>query len=216
MNHDQIVDESAEEAKDSGSRKLIFILAALAILGFAVAVVATWTAWGQKQQQVNAGKNLAIQLQQACDEHDITSVQIRRLCDKAEEVQKVTEQGPQGPPGIGGIQGPPGPQGPVGPPGPQGLMGLLGAQGVQGQTGQAGQQGSTGPQGPPGAVGEPGPAGPEGPQGDTGPRGEKGDSAFPFTFTFTVPGTPGLGNDRTYTVHCTADGCTVTEEGTAQ
>jgi hypothetical protein len=209
-----IINQAAQDGKDHGSRRIMLLLAVLTVLGFFTAIVAGWIAWGQKQNQVDAGRDLATQVQKACASGALEADEFERLCKKADQVQEVAKEGPQGPPGISGLQGPPGPPGPMGPQGPQGLMGMMGLPGANGATGGPGP---TGLQGPPGPAGEPGPVGPEGPQGEPGPRGEKGDpgeSAYPFSFTFTVSGN-GLGADTTYTVNCTTDGCTVTkQEGT--
>jgi hypothetical protein len=96
-----------------------------------------------------------------------------------EESRPVTpEQGPTGSTGATGPQGEPGSDSLIpGPTGPVGAPGASGAPGSPGEPGQSvvGPQGDTGPQGPPGDVG---------PAGPTGPAGE---SAFPFSFSFTVP-----------------------------
>lgn len=220
MSHDEIIEDSARDGKDPGTRRLILFLSIVALLGFLTAGVAGWTAWSEKQQQVNAGKDLAIQVQAACNDDKVDTADLKQICAQAKDVEQIAKDGPQGPPGIPGIQGPPGPQGPVGPQGPQGIQGLMGLMGLRGDPGADGTPGATGAAGPAGTPGEPGPEGPPGPPGPQGDKGEKGDpgpagqSAFPFTFQFTVQGN-GLGSDRTYTVTCTADGCTVqTEEGT--
>lgn len=114
------------------------------------------------------------------------------------------ERGPSGPRGIAGEVGQPGPQGPPGPQGATGARGSQGSPGPQGERGGSGPQGERGPEGPPGPAG---PQGEQGPPGEQGPRGPTGQSAFPFTFTFTVPTSPVT--SETYTVTCTADGCTV-------
>lgn len=49
-----IVEAAAEDGKDHGTRRVILVLALLALLGFATAIIAGWIAWDQKQQQVNA------------------------------------------------------------------------------------------------------------------------------------------------------------------
>ena len=53
-----------------------------------------------------------------------------------------------------------------------------------------------------------GPPGPQGQDGARGAPGQDGADAFPFAFTFVIPGdltTP----DRTYRVMCTLAGCDV-------
>jgi hypothetical protein len=108
--------------------------------------------------------------------------------------------GPPGIPGIPGLQGPPGPQGP---PGRDGLNGQDGDRGPAGQTGRAGLAGQDGQDGGTGSAGE------DGQDGRDGAPGEGGQSAFPFTFTFTVRTSPL--QSTTYIVTCMVDGCTVTE-----
>lgn len=121
----------------------------------------------------------------------------------------------------------PGPQGEPGARGPRGLScieqlsfqqcrgneGTRGKRGKQGAPGEdstvPGPQGERGPRGAPGEDGPQGPAGERGPAGPPGPQGERGESAYPFTFTFTVQQNPA--QSTTYTVTCTPDGCTVSE-----
>ncbi|MGV8973205.1 MAG: hypothetical protein ACOH10_12860 [Rhodoglobus sp.] len=95
-------------------------------------------------------------------------------------------QGIFGEPGQNGSTGPEGPAGPVGANGPTGAIGPAGTEagptGPEGPTGTTGMMGATGPAGPEGPAGL---AGPIGPIGATGPAGP---SAFPFTFTFSIPG----------------------------
>jgi hypothetical protein len=133
--------------------------------------------------------------------------------------------GPPGAQGPQGLQGPPGDVGPIGDRGPRGFMGLIGPRGPAGEMGPQGEpgapgetgapgapgpkggQGDTGPQGP---AGPPGPAGLPGERGPAGSQGPPGQSAYPFTFTFTVQ--QNLAQSTTYTVECRAAGepCTVT------
>lgn len=113
------------------------------------------------------------------------------------------------------IEGQPGPIGPRGQRGAPGADGKDGADGqdseVPGPPGPAskvpGPQGPPGPPGTPGATGPAGPTGPTGPAGKDGSDGDDGDDALPFTFTFTVQTNPV--QSTTYTVTCTAGGCTV-------
>lgn len=102
----------------------------------------------------------------------------------------------------GATAGPMGPPGPAGPVGPAGMDGTDGTEGTDGAPGAPGAQGEPGAIGAPGPAGPQGPAGPEGATGPAGPQGEPGQSAFPFTFAFTVTG-PG-NQATTYTVTCTA------------
>lgn len=142
------------------------------------------------------------------------AAQVRDLGGKP-VVQPSTIPGPQGAQGLPGLQGPTGPPGADGPPGdrgPQGRPGDTGARGDRGPdgaTGSPGVDGQTGDTGAQGPAGPPGDRGEPGPQGPPGPQGEPGESAFPFTFTFTVQTSPV--QSTTYTVTCTVDGCTVTE-----
>lgn len=103
----------------------------------------------------------------------------------------------------------PGPRGAQGPRGPQGQPGPAGNDGSDGRNGDPGSRGPAGPTGTSGPIGPAGPAGPPGPPGATGergPAGEPGPSPYPFTFTFVVDN---LGQSTTYTVTCTASGCSV-------
>jgi len=123
----------------------------------------------------------------------------RRLIKAGEK--PVTEPTPEaGPQGIPGLQGPPGEDGEPGPPGRRGRAGEDGTDGATGTNGRNGQDGERGPMGPPG---------PAGVDGTNGRDGEDGQSAFPFTFTFTVQQNPL--QSTTYTVTCTVEACTVAE-----
>lgn len=97
-----------------------------------------------------------------------------------------------------------------------------GPRGQQGQpgksiTGAPGSTGATGPQGPGPTVAQMAAAVADycaggrctGPAGSNGTDGKDGQSAFPFTFRFTVQTNPV--QSTTYTVTCQVDGCTVTE-----
>jgi len=225
---DEIVREATLDGKDHRSRKIIIVLSILALVGFVTAGVAGYIAWGDKQEQVNAGKSLAVQVQQACQDQTVNTEDVRQLCEKAKQVEKITEEGPQGPPGLPGVSGQPGlpgddgedgspgPRGPAGAKGDTGEPGAAGSAGEPGQSGSNGAPGETGPQGPQGergAPGETGPQGPQGPAGERGPEGPAGPSAYPFTFVFTIPGDL-VDPDRTFTVTCLApaEPC-ITEEG---
>lgn len=129
--------------------------------------------------------------------------------------------GPRGATGLSGPRGKPGPPGKSGAPGKDGSQGRPGAS-VTGPPGSPGSPGADGDDGPPGAAGPPGKdgkdgapgkdgaQGPAGPQGPPGVTGETGASAFPFSFTFTVPGAI-PGTSTTYSVACSVDGCAVSE-----
>lgn len=115
-------------------------------------------------------------------------------------------------PGPRGLRGLPGEDGRDGSDGRtvRGENGSAGSSGADGESGAPGAKGDTGAPGPAGPAGEPGPAGPGGPAGPPGPAGPAGQSAFPFTFSFTVQQNPAQAT--TYTVTCRADGCTVTSD----
>lgn len=103
-----------------------------------------------------------------------------------------------------------GKDGPPGPPGPPGRDGVDGEPGKNGRPGADGADGSPGPAGAAGPAGPPGPAGKDGAPGKDGADGADGQSAFPFSFSFTVPHP--VGGGTTYTVTCDAPGaCAVTE-----
>jgi hypothetical protein len=119
-------------------------------------------------------------------------------------------QGPQGEPGYPGEVGAQGPEGPAGPPGEDGSQGPPGPAGTPGPKGQAGSDGASGSDGSPGPQGNQGPPGPQGeqgPRGEQGPAGQSGSdgaNAFPFTFSFEVPGVVGS-RTVTCTVRSTTD-----------
>lgn len=120
-------------------------------------------------------------------------------------------RGPSGTEGDRGARGPAGGRGLAGKPGPPGPGGATGAAGARGEPGPSGSSGSDGARGEPGPQGERGPAGEPGAPGAPGAAGAPGadgQSAYPFTFVFTVPGVV-PGDDTTYTVTCLADGCMV-------
>lgn len=164
---------------------------------------------------------LAQQVAAACAVKDQAD-DLGGLCTKANTIVKDGAAGPQGPlgpvgpPGEQGIQGPPGPEGPLGPKGDpgdpgangssgpagengsDGVDGAPGTNGADGSTGPQGQAGEAGPQGPAGPAGPPGPQGPPGPAGGAGPTGPPGEAGYPATFTWTMQGPGGVGN-QTYT-----------------
>ena len=105
----------------------------------------------------------------------------------------------------------------------RGAHGTTGSAGTDGQNGTDGQDGAPGPAPTADQIaaavndyctGHDNCRGPAGTDGKDGVDGKDGQSAFPFTFTFTVQNNPA--QSTTYTVTCTADGCTVTENGGAQ
>lgn len=156
---------------------------------------------------------------QALDEQRAATMEAnRRLREAGEDPVELPDvpalvPGPSGEPGATGRRGPIGPPGPTGPNGRRGARGATGDTGTPGQTGPSGAPGATGATGdtgPQGPAGPPGPSGDTGPQGPAGPAGPAGTSAYPFTFAFTVDDPPF--GPTTYTVTCTAAGCTVTSD----
>jgi hypothetical protein len=103
-----------------------------------------------------------------------------------------------GPPGVRGLPGMPGLASTV--PGPPGDHGATGADSTV--PGPAGEAGSTGADGPAGPEGPPGANGADGAPGAPGVDGKDGASAFPFTFTVTIP-TDERGNRGEITYTCT-------------
>lgn len=214
---DDIVHDSVGDSRDKKTRWIILGLGIAALMGLLTAGVATYIAWSEKQDQVTAGKNLALQVQQACGNKELNTDDLKRLCKQAENVEEIAKEGPQGPPGISGLTGPRGPMGFIGPQGPKGDDGRPGLQGPRGPPGQAdngedgqpgapgtsgvdGEAGPPGPQGeqgPPGPQGQPGADGANGAPGSAGPTGPPGPAGFPDSWTFTV--TNGLGGSRTFT-----------------
>lgn len=92
------------------------------------------------------------------------------------------------------VTGPAGPQGPIGPQGISGEQGPKGDKGSKGSKGEKGDKGSVGPQG---QIGPQGPRGEPGEPGSKGDTGATGTSAYPFAFSFTIPGN-GLSPGKTY------------------
>lgn len=166
----------------------------------------------QRDAEAAKRKQLAADVQAACDAKDLTGP----VCEKANQAARDPSPGPAGVPGQPGQIGP---IGPIGPPG-ESIPGQPGSVGQPGQPGSPGQPGEsvTGPPGQAGSPGQPGqsvtgPAGPQGPagvgqQGDPGAKGDPGDrgdigpagppGTAPTSVTFT-----GIG-DATYS--CTRSG----------
>lgn len=187
---EEIVETSAIEGKDKGSRHLIVGLAIALLLSLGILIWAL-IGWGQdKDEQANAGANLAAEVQAACDDATLKKeLNGLGLCDSADKAAEVIQEGPQG---KTGETGPPPtaaqvllavqsycgggactPSGPT-----QGQVNAAVArfcsgdqcQGLPGEdaTGEPGED-ATGEPGPGGATG---PAGPEGQQGP-GPSAEQ-------------------------------------------
>lgn len=204
---DEIVHHSVDESRESRYRKLVVALFSLSGLLLVLLCCVGWYAYNKSQNQVAEGEDLAVQLQELCDNpSNNISVKGRALCKKADEIARGSQGaiGPQGPQGVQGIPGETGAQGPIGPQGPKGNPGNNGSEGTSGEPGEVGASGE------PGATGAQGPAGEQGPQGETGAQGPDGESAYPFTFQFTVDNVVG---STTYNVTCRTAGedCVVTE-----
>lgn len=173
----------------------IVVLIAVLLLGWIVNTNVQQSDQLTAQQATNAAQDAAL------DEAN------RRLIEAGEQPVPTPEPGPAGAVGQPGATGATGASGPRGPRGPQGVRGEPGATGKAGAVGPQGPSGPQGPKGEPGAAGQQGPAGADGTDGQDGADGQ---SAFPFTFAFTVETNPA--QSTTYTVTCRVDGCTVSEQ----
>lgn len=194
---DKIVSDAVAESPDTNTRRALWILGAIALLGLLVAFVALYVAFHEQQQKVEAGEDLATQVNAACGNTKVQTNNIEDICEQAKVVKG--EAGPQGVQGVQGIQGfqglqglqgPQGEQGPRGETGPKGPRGFPGSNGQNGSTGIQGEVGPTGPAGPQGEIGPSGSPGPQGPTGERGPAG------YPDSFTYTTQN--GLGQETTY------------------
>lgn len=131
------------------------------------------SAEGVATDEATKKRQLAEQVQQACDAKDFSGP----ICQRADQVAEEPLPGPTGPAGAAGTPGSPGATGTAGEPGQPGTQGAQGTPGVPGVTGgegQAGRPGDPGQPGTPGATGATGPSGPAGPEGPTGPAGPQG------------------------------------------
>lgn len=203
---DEIKQEAAMAGRDFRSRKIIALLAFLSILSLSGTLTVGWIGWQNDRDEAAAGKDLASQVRDACEDDSVNTKDLGYLCKNAIYVER-GEPGPEGPQGVQGAQGEQGVQG------IQGQRGEKGEKGERGSPGPRGFTGAAGAAGEPGEPGSPGPSGPPGPAGPPGPEGAAGPSAFPFSFTFTIPGDNPAEPDRTYTVTCTQSGCTVEQSG---
>ncbi|MFJ8555321.1 collagen-like protein [Streptomyces sp. NPDC093676] len=175
------------------SRHLLWIVAALLILGGAVLLV-----YVRVQSEAHRADQLA-------DEADLRGTAVSTLAGDVRALReqvKAKGETPVAPdptravPSLSDraqvpvpIPGPPGPQGDPGSPGPTGSPGAAGKNGQPGQTGSPGEPGSAGPSGPVGPAGpqgETGPQGPEGPQGPAGADGKDGQ-ACPDGYSWQAP-----------------------------
>ena len=217
---EEIKAEAAAEGRDPGSRRVVWVLALLAVIALLATAAVVAIGWKDSREEADAGQTLAQRVLAECSDNLPDSRDLEDLCKSATEVARgeagpIGPQGQEGPPGVQGPQGIQGPQGAPGETGPRGPPGPKGDTGDTGRAGAAGAAGEDGSRGATGAAGPQGPAGPAGPQGATGPQGPAGESAFPFTFRFTVPSDIPGQDGTTYIVNCTQSGCTVNqEEGT--
>lgn len=113
---ERIIEDSASAGRDRNSRRLMLLLGVIAVLALLTTIGAVGWGWQQKQQQVDAGTNLAVEVQRACLDPALRK-DLGGICEQAKDVEQTAKQGPQGVPGIPGLQGPPGASGPQGPPG---------------------------------------------------------------------------------------------------
>jgi hypothetical protein len=190
--NERIVAKAAEQARETGARRVILAFAAaggaFAIVLFVLVLVLRGQVDDVSVQQstaAGAAQELAHQVRQL----GATPV----VSPPTPIVGPTGAQGPAGQNGVAGSEGQPGPSGPPGANGSPGSTGNPGAPGGAGTPGQQGTDGQDGAQGPAG------PAGPAGPQGDQGPPGADGaDGAPPAAWTWQDP-TSGM------TFTCTRD-----------
>lgn len=189
------------------TRTVTAAMVTAAVLGVGLFVLLLVLVIGQKVQLDQAAQNDEESRSDRAELHaavDHLATALARANDRLIDAGRSPVVPPAaGPAGVPGPAGAPGLEGPRGPVGARGPAGDPGDRGKAGRPGAAGPAGAQGPQGP---VGPAGPAGPTGPQGERGPAGA---DPWPFTFAFTVQTNPVQAT--TYTVMCTADGCTVTE-----
>lgn len=188
------------------------VRAAWVIVTILAVSVAGWLVWTVLHQADQITQARAVNDAQ----NDALTKANSRLVNLGAQPVPTPEPGPAGEPGIVGPAGPPGTDGKAGrdgkdgSDGARGARGLRGIPGLDGRDGAPGQDGTDGIDGQDGQDGAQGPPGPAGADGQDGADGKDGQSAFPFTFRFTVQQNPA--QSTTYTVHCTADGCTVTTD----
>lgn len=191
---DKIVSDAVAESPDTSTRRALWVLGTIALLGLLVAVTALYLVFHDQQKKVEAGEDLATQVDAACGNTKVQTNNIEDICEQAKVVKgEAGPQGVQGVQGVQGLQGLQGPQGEQGPRGETGPKGPRGFPGSNGQNGSTGVQGEVGPEGPQGPQGEIGPTGPPGPQG---PTGENGPAGYPDSFSYTTQN--GLGQETTY------------------
>jgi hypothetical protein len=211
---ESIIVDAVRRSVEHRYRRIVIALAAATLILAGISVGSMYYAYTKESKKADQGVSLAQDLKSLCDDPTVElSVDGEAVCEKADDVtQGDASAGPRGAEGPVGPAGDAGPRGIQGPEGPQGKRGPRGFTGIDGPVGQKGPKGDPGESvvGPQGQKGEPGeqgpagPAGPQGPKGDPGDKGEQGDpgiDAYPFSFTFTIPGVVG---NTTYSVTCTA------------
>jgi len=175
------------------SRHLLWIVAALLILGGAVLLV-----YVRVQSEAHRADQLA-------DEADLRGAAVSTLAGDVRALRaQVKAKGgtPVAPDPTAAVKnlpdraavpvpipGPKGDKGDPGSPGPSGSPGASGQNGSNGQpgaTGVPGEPGAVGPTGPVGPQGETGPAGPEGPPGADGKDGKDGQTC-PDGYSLQAP-----------------------------
>lgn len=177
---DELVTGAAQRGKDKNSRRLLMLLGTVLTFSIVALLISGYLLWVKKQDQALAGKDLAIQVQQAC-QSTTTAEQLGSICKQAKAVEKQISAGPQGPPGLDGRDG------------RDGVNGTNGADGIDGRDGAPGANGVNGTNGVDGKDGAPGPAGPEGPpgkNGQDGSNGTDGKDAYPMTWSFKFSPNP--------------------------
>lgn len=162
------------------------------------------------------------------DDQEITVLQgiveeLRQRCADADDcvaptMEQILAQLPQSSSGLDGRDGRDGRDGLDGTAGRSGLDGTDGRSGLDGQDGDSGsdgQPGVDGQDGSPGKDGVDGKDGQPGKDGADGRDGADGQSAYPFSFVFTIPAN-GPFPETTYTVACDAPGACTTTQGSGQ
>ncbi|NUR65154.1 MAG: collagen-like protein, partial [Streptomyces sp.] len=174
-------------------RHLLWIVAALLILGGAIAV-----AYIKIDTEVSARKEAIAEANLRGDAVSTLAGDVRALReqvkskggtpvapDPTKAVPSLSARA-EVPVPIPGPVGPSGARGASGEPGSPGASGVPGSPGPSGASGQPGAVGATGPVGPQGEQGVQGPQGEQGPKGDTGPQGPAGPSC-PTGYSLQAP-----------------------------
>lgn len=160
-------EEVAIVKHDQRVKRWVLVLAVIAALLAISTVLALAWGWNQSQRAVEAGQDLAVVVDQACEDEDVRE-SLGEACPRAAQVKK-NDPDPIPLPGIEGPEGPPGPPGPPGASvtGPRGPSG----QSIVGPRGPTGQNGDT-------VVGPPGPVGEDGTDGSNGTNGTNGTNGL--------------------------------------